>query len=131
LFWKKKNKDKDEGKLFKAPPADRGAFRVYPSKENPVKLKVGETDLTASDISAGGISFDNNNFKLGATYPMELNLPKGKGTFNLQTEVLKIDDQNVCRCKILGLSPEQEDVIHSYILDRQKEEIAEKKNKNL
>jgi hypothetical protein len=92
---------------------------------------VGGTSLNAVDISAGGISFDNKNFKLGATYSMEMVLPQGRGTFDAKTEILKIDDKEVCRCKIIGLSPDQEDGVHSYILDRQKEEIAQKKHRSL
>jgi hypothetical protein len=130
LFWKKKSKDTGGKKLFKNPTETRGSFRVYPSKENPILLKVGSTSLNAVDISAGGISFDNKAFKLGAKYPMELTLPKGKGTYNVSTEVLKIDEKNVCRCKIVGLNPDQEDGVHSYILARQKEEIAQKKYKD-
>jgi hypothetical protein len=126
LFWKKKNKD--EGKLFKAPPADRGAFRVYPSKENPVTIKVGNAKLIAIDISAGGISFVNTDFKNGATYPLEITLPE-KETINVETTIHKIDDKNICRCSIVGLSEYQEDQIHSYILARQKEEIAQNKGK--
>lgn len=128
MFWKKKTKDTGK-KLFKNPTETRGAFRVYPSKENPIIIKVGSTDLIAVDISAGGISFDNKNFKKGATYPLEVTLPRGKGTFTVETEVLKIDDKDVCRCKIVGLNPDQEDQVHSYILDRQKEEIAQRKGR--
>ena len=128
MFWKKKNKDTGN-KLFKNPTETRGSFRVYPSKENPILLKVGTTALDAVDISAGGISFDNKGFIIGEKYPMEITLPKDKGSFKVGTEILKIDDKNVCRCIILSLNPDQEDAIHSYILDRQKEEIAEKKLK--
>ena len=130
MFWKKKTKE-TEKKLFTSPAGTRGSFRVYPSKENPIILKVGSTSLNAVDISSGGISFDNKNFKLGATYSMEMVLPQGRGTFNAKTEILKIDDTEVCRCKIIGLSPDQEDGVHSYILDRQKEEIAQKKHRSL
>lgn len=130
LFWKKKSKDTGK-KLFKNPSETRGAFRVYPSKENPIIIKVGSTDLIAVDISAGGISFDNKKFKLGATYPLEITLPKGKGTFTVKTEILKIDDKDVCRCKIVGLSDDQEDQVHSYILSRQKEEIAQGKGRGI
>ena len=89
-------------------------------------LKVGSTSLKASDISASGISFENKDFKLGEKYPMELTLPDKK-TMLLKTEILKIDERNVCRCQILGLNPNQEDAIHSYILARQKEEIGKGK----
>ena len=129
MFWKKKTKDTGK-KLFKNPTETRGAFRVYPSKENPIIIKVGTTSLEAVDISAGGISFNNKGFKLGATYPMEIVLPRGKGPMNVKTEILKIDDRDVCRCKIIGLSEQQEDEVHSYILARQKEEIAQKRSRS-
>ena len=58
--------------MFKSPSEVRGSFRVYPSEENPILLKVGDVKLKAVDISAGGISFDNKDFELGATYPMQI-----------------------------------------------------------
>ncbi|MDC0946513.1 PilZ domain-containing protein [Nitrospinaceae bacterium] len=129
MFWKKKTKDKDtSNKLFKNPTATRGAFRVYPSKEKPILLKIGSTPLSALDISASGVSFSNKDFKLGEKYSMELTLPNDQ-TMELETEILKIDEKNICRCKIMGLNPEQEDAIHYYILARQKEELAEKQQK--
>ena len=132
MFWKKKNKDEGEGegKLFETPDADRGAFRVYPSKDKPVNIKVGGNQLTACDISAGGISFENKNFTKDETYSLELTLPIINETYVLETKVHKIDDKDICRCSILGLSEDQEDKIHSYILARQKEEISENKGKS-
>ena len=129
MFWKKKTKDKDtSNKLFKNPTATRGAFRVYPSKEKPIELKIGSTTLNASDISASGVSFPNQDFKLGEKYSMELTLPNDE-IMKLETEILKIDEKNICRCKIMGLNSDQEDAIHYYILARQKEELAEKQQK--
>ena len=127
MFWKKKNKE-TSNKLFKNPTTTRGAFRVYPSKEKPILLKIGSTPLNALDISASGVSFSNKDFKLGEKYSMELTLPNDQ-TMELETEILKIDEKNICRCKIMGLNPEQEDAIHYYILARQKEELAEKQQK--
>ena len=129
MFWKKKTKDTST-KLFKNPTITRGAFRVYPSKEKPIELKIGSTPLNASDISASGVSFPNQDFKLGEKYSMELTLPNDE-IMKLETEILKIDEKNICRCKIMGLDPDQEDTIHYYILARQKEELAQKKHKNL
>ena len=126
MFWKKKTKETK--KLFKNPTTTRGAFRVYPSKEKPIELIIGSTPLNASDISASGVSFANQDFKLGEKYPMELTLPNEQ-TMKLETEILKIDEKNICRCKIIGLNPDQEDAIHFYILARQKEELAEKQQK--
>ena len=127
MFWKKKTKDTST-KLFKNPTITRGAFRVYPSKERPILLKIGSTPLSALDISASGVSFSNKDFKLGEKYSMELTLPNDQ-TMELETEILKIDEKNICRCKIMGLDPDQEDAIHYYILARQKEALAEKQQK--
>ncbi|MGY8714583.1 MAG: PilZ domain-containing protein, partial [Verrucomicrobiia bacterium] len=96
----------------------------------PILLKIGSTPLSASDISASGVSFPNEDFKLGEKYSMELTLPNEQ-IMKLETEILKIDEKNICRCKIMGLDPDQEDTIHYYILARQKEELAQKKHKNL
>ena len=57
MFWKKNKKDADGKKqLFEMPEGNRGAFRVYPSDEEPilVKIKGGKTSK-AVDICAGGI----------------------------------------------------------------------------
>ena len=127
MFWKKKTKETST-KLFKNPTTTRGAFRVCPSKEKPILLKIGSTPLSALDISASGVSFSNKDFKLGEKYSMELTLPNDE-IMKLETEILKIDEKNICRCKIIGLNPDQEDAIHFYILARQKEELAEKQQK--
>ena len=127
MFWKKKNKENGPKKLFKMPTETRGAFRVYPSEENPILVKVDGKEMLAIEISSGGISFENQGFKLGATYSMEIKLPKDAKPIDAKAEVLKIDDTNICRCKILALNPEQEDDIHHYVLSRQKEEIAGKR----
>ena len=48
MFWKK-NKEKEK-KMFESPSEVRGSFRVYPSEENPILLKVGDVKLKAVDI---------------------------------------------------------------------------------
>ena len=98
MFWKK-NKDKEKKGMFKSPSEVRGSFRVSPADEHPILLKVGDVKLKAVDISAGGISFDNKDFELGATYPMQIVLPRNNGHYKVETEILKIDEKNVCRCK--------------------------------
>ncbi|KMP11738.1 hypothetical protein UR09_02695 [Candidatus Nitromaritima sp. SCGC AAA799-A02] len=132
MFWKKKNKDGDSGKkrMFKMPSETRGAFRVTPSPSAPIMLNVEGTEMKAVDISSGGISFDNvKNYKLKGTYSCEIRLPKDTGPIPSKVEILKIDDTNVCRCRVAGLNQDQEDRIHHYVLQRQKEELAEKRTK--
>ena len=115
--------------MFKMPAETRGAFRVYPSSQKPIVLVVGTTTLNAVDISSGGISFENKGFKSGTVYPMKISFPDIKSEVSVKTKILKIDDKNICRCSILEINEEEEDAIHSYVLSRQKEELAERKNK--
>ncbi|MCH8156908.1 MAG: PilZ domain-containing protein [Nitrospinae bacterium] len=131
MFWKKKSKEEDGKKrLFKMPTETRGAFRVLPAPDAPIVMKVEGKTMNAVDISSGGISFDNNNYKLKASYSIELMLPKDAGPpIVAKAVVLKIDETDVCRCKVEGLNPDQEDRVHHYVLERQKQELAEKKNK--
>jgi len=129
LFWKKKKSDDAPKQLFKMPAETRGAFRVYPSDKDPVMVVVDGKSLKAVDISAGGISFENIGFKNKATYSMELSLPNSVMEIKVKVEILKIDEGNICRCKMVGMNQEQEDEVHHYILERQKEELIEKKYK--
>ncbi len=131
MFWKKKKAEDEFGgkKLFKMPTETRGAFRVYPSKGNPIILKFDGKTVSAVDISSGGISFDNKGFQKGTSYTVEMTLPKDPEPITAKMVIIKIDEKEVCRCSISELSPEQEDQIHSYVLRRQKEELAEKKHR--
>ncbi len=61
--------------MFKMPSETRGAFRVYPSESAPIVLNVDGKTMNAVDISSGGISFANHNYKLKGTYDCEIKLP--------------------------------------------------------
>ena len=50
--------------MFEAPEGNRGTFRVYPSDDNPILIKIkGGKTSKAVDICAGGISFPNDNYE--------------------------------------------------------------------
>lgn len=132
MFWKKKNKENDGKKrMFKMPTETRGAFRVYPSADAPIVLTIEGKKINAVDISSGGISFNNDDYKLKSTYDCGISLPTdgGGNPIAAKVQVLKIDDTNVCRCTVTGINQEQEDQIHHYVLERQKQELIEKKVK--
>ena len=130
MFWKKKKKE--EKKLFEVPEGNRGAFRVYPSDDEPilVKIKGGKTSK-AVDICAGGISFPNDNYENGATYDCKIKLTREIDPFAAKVIIHKIDDKNICRCSIVEMTDEQDDMVHHYVLERQKNEIEEKQKKSL
>ena len=130
MFFKKKKQE--EKKMFEMPEGNRGAFRVYPSDEEPilVKIKGGKTSK-AVDICAGGISFPNDNYENGATYDCKIKLTRDIDPFAAKVIIHKIDDKNICRCSIVEMTDEQDDMVHHYVLERQKDEIEEKQKKQL
>ena len=127
MFWKKK---KEEKKMFEVPEGNRGSYRVYPTDDEPIliKLKGGKTSK-AVDICAGGISFPNDNHEIGSTHDCKIKLSRDVEPFAAKVIIHKIDDGNVCRCSITDTTDEQDDMVHHYVMERQKEDIIAKKTK--
>ena len=117
--------------MFEMPEGNRGAFRVYPSDDAPILIKIkGGKTTKAVDICAGGISFPNDNYEKGATYECKIKLTRDLDPFAAKVIIHKIDDKDICRCSIVESTNEQDDMVHHYVLERQKEEIDEKPEKN-
>ena len=133
MFWNKKQKDEDgKKKMFEVPEGNRGSFRCYPSDDAPILIKIkGGKTSKAVDICAGGISFPNDNYENGTTYDCKIKLTRDIEPFAAQVIIHKIDDKNICRCSIVDLTDEQDDLVHHYVLERQKEELEEKKKGQL
>ena len=131
MFWKKNKKDEGgKKKMFEMPEGNRGAFRVYPSDDEPILIKIkGGKTSKAVDICAGGISFPNDNYEKGATYDCKIKLSRELDPFPAKVIIHKIDDKDICRCSIVDMTDDQDDMVHHYVLERQKEEVEEKKKK--
>lgn len=130
MFWKNWDKDNKPAPLINIPPMTpetRTAFRVSPSPENPLVAKIEGKNVLALDISAGGMAFENNHFLEGAVYSAEFTLPGIQETFSVKLEILEIRENKQCRAKFQGLSKRQEDMIHYYALNRQKEDLQKDK----
>lgn len=122
LFWKKKNK---EEKKLKAPKEARQAYRVAPDPEKPLFLNMGGTSLEIIEISSGGLAFKNQGFQAGSTHMIDFVLPTG-GSINARIKILRIDEENICRCNFTNLDMASEDSLHRYVLVRQKEDLRSK-----
>ena len=72
-------------------------------------------------------SFDNKGYKLNTTLSVEMSIPQLTKPLIGKLKIVKIDDKDSCKCIIQGMTPEQDDLVHNYVLKRQKEEIDEKK----
>jgi hypothetical protein len=127
LFW---NKKKEEKKMFEVPEGNRGSYRVYPSDDEPILIKIkGGKTSKAVDICAGGISFPNDDHEVGSTHECKIKLSRDVEPFAAKVIIHKIDDTNVCRCSITDTTDEMDDMVHHYVMGRQREDIQAKKTK--
>ena len=119
MFWKKKNKP---DKKIKAPEEARQAYRVATDSEHPLHLNIEGKSLEIVEVSSGGLAFKNQGLATGSTHMIDLVLPTG-GAFKTRIKILRIDEDNICRCNFVNLDVDSEDALHRYVLVRQKEDL--------
>jgi len=110
------------------PNEARKAFRVTPSPNAPLKATLNETSIEILNISSVGLCCKKNDLEVGKIYPAEIVLPSESKTISVSAEILENNEDNNCRCRFLDLSLDFENLIHLYVLNRQKE-VQENKNK--
>ncbi len=119
MFWKKKIKQDEK---LKAPKEARQAYRVSPDTENPLLLSLEGQSLEILEISSGGLAFKNKGFKAENTYKVDFVLPTG-GAIKTHIKILRIDEEEICRCNFVNLDTRSEDALHRYVLVRQKDDL--------
>ena len=119
MFWKKKNKPE---KQLKVPEEARQSYRIAPDPEDPLFLNLDGNLLEIVEISSGGLAFKNQGLKENSSYMIDFVLPTG-GIIKTRIKILRIDDEDVCRCNFLDLDVESEDALHRYVLVRQKDDL--------
>lgn len=125
MFWKEKQ---DNLELFSFESEDRRkAYRVVPHENFPIVFEFGGEEVQAINIGAGGLAFKNKGFKKGDTQTIELLLPSQNVTLAPILKINTIDDQDVCHCEFSTISEDEVELIHQYVLKRQKEIIQSKK----
>jgi hypothetical protein len=120
LFWKKKIKQDEK---LKAPKEARQAYRVSPDTENPLLLSLEGQSLEILEISSGGLAFKNKGFKAENTYKVDFVLPTG-GAIRTHIKILRIDEEEICRCNFVNLDMKSENALHRYVLVRQKDDLS-------
>ncbi len=124
MFWKKKTNDKE---LLEYDSSNRReCFRLECEILGPATATYKRRQARIIDISAGGISFECKNCKVGEIGDLQLELP-GKRTDNLTlpTKIVTITNNITCHCQFTIIDEEATEIIHQYILLRQ---IAAKRN---
>jgi hypothetical protein len=119
LFWKKKNKKNPLG--FSAPKfGPRESFRVRPSLDEPLFIRINDKSESIFDISSGGLSFGNTGLSLHKTYTVTFDLPDDGLAIIAEVLIVRIKNDEICYAQFIGLSQKTEDRIHEYVLQRQK-----------
>jgi len=119
LFWKKKNKKEEK---LKPPEEARQAYRVAPDSENPLFINLEGASLEVVEVSSGGLAFKNQGLKAGSAYMIDFVLPTG-GLIKTRIKILRIDEEDICRCNFINLDVDSEDSLHRYVLVRQKDDL--------
>ena len=118
MFWKRKRNDSE---MFSYKTDDRRTFfRVCPSEEEPMVFQFGEKKVRVINISAGGLSFNNNDFSVKETHPVDFDLPGQDSKISTVLEIVGIDQKNICHCRFKGIEEDAVEEIHQYVLIRQK-----------
>jgi c-di-GMP-binding flagellar brake protein YcgR len=126
LFWKKKGEKPKN--LIKSTPEVRGAFRVQPLLKQPISFLYSGKKVNAMDISAGGISFKNNDFLDGKTENIKFKLPGDPRVIEVKLQIVRmIKEKTVCCCQFIDMEPDQGDQVARYILERQKYDLRMQK----
>ncbi|MFH1156578.1 MAG: PilZ domain-containing protein [Pseudomonadota bacterium] len=132
MFWKKKQPHNEP--FAYETPGQREAFRYCPDETDALNIVVEGTPHRVSNISAGGLSFVCNSATKGDRLRAQLDLSehglRSAEAFDLSITVLDRDPDGTCRCLFTGLTPDQQENIHRYLLIKQKQKIQEKKNRD-
>ena len=124
---------KNSGLLFEFIDEGRRAFfRIKPSKKEPINIFIGSDKYHIKDICAGGIGFsirsEGEELKREKEYPFELRLPLINEVISGVVRIVHISHR-IYHSTFVGLSSEDTEKIHLFVLERQKEDLREKGKK--
>ena len=123
MFWKKKKKV--ESRIEVDDSEVRGAFRVEPPVDKPIRFSFLGKDIIVKDISVTGISFANEGFEIGMKDKINLCLPGVSKELSVEVEIVAIiAAKNLCGTKFNGLSEQQDDLLSKYIVNAQKNTLS-------
>ena len=101
---------------------NRTAYRVVPDPDDPVILQLDGQLSRVLEISATGFSTPPDVVPPGRRYPFSLDIPTAAAPINGYVDVLP-EQGGELHCQFVDLSADELDVLHHYVLVRQKEAI--------
>lgn len=128
MFWKKKTPQNNKLEITHTSTDKRDAFRYEFKEGYGLKIKFMGNDIEVLDISAGGLAFKNQGFsQFDADFiRFELQIPNfsGDSSFFAGLRILRIDSNDICHCIFEQCSLEQHELIHKFVLEMQKNDLA-------
>jgi hypothetical protein len=99
----------------------RSAYRVVPDPDDPIILQLDGKLTRVLDISATGFSAPVNVVKAGRRYPFSIDLPTTAAPLNGYVDALPNTEDGDLHCQFVDLSADAVDLLHHYVLVRQKD----------
>lgn len=126
MFWKKKKPETNT--LTHETKDNRQNFRYDFKEGEAIHVVFKEKTVTVLNISAGGMAFKNMGFEQFDFdfIKFSLDIPnfKGNRTFFAGLRILKINREETCHCIFEQCSLDQHELIHKYVLEMQKNDLA-------
>ena len=104
--------------------AGRSAYRVAPDTHDPVVLMIEDRIYRVINISATGISCTGPELDLQMRYRVKLLLREEDQPMTLHLDVVTQRD-GAYHCRFVELSEATQEVLHQYVLQRQKQVIRQ------
>ncbi|MFZ5585557.1 MAG: PilZ domain-containing protein [Thermodesulfobacteriota bacterium] len=126
MFWKKKKSSQpDDSFKIEFEESPRYYFRVRPAPDRPVYMQIGGRRHEVYDISAGGLAIWAPELQEGQKISGLLHLPEGERPVPLIMVVRNMGAEGLVGGQFAKIRDSDRELIHYYVLKRQKEEIAE------
>ncbi len=106
-----------------ARPSGRSSYQVVPDPDDPVILQLDGQLTRVLEVSASGFTSPANVVKSGRRYMYSLDLPTATMSIKGYVDVLPERADEELSCVFVDLSADELDMLHHYVLLRQKEAI--------
>ena len=128
MFWKKKKTTIKKTDISHETRDKRKAYRYEFNDSQRLQIQFKDKPIQILNISAGGVAFKNNGFaQLDFDFiKITLDIPNFNGdtTFYAGLRILNIDAEDICHCIFEECALEQHELIHKYVLEMQKRDLA-------
>ena len=126
MFWKKKKPVTDT--IVPDSDDQRESYRYEFEEGQGFEMIFQGKTVTVLNISAGGLAFKNSGFKQFDTdfVKFTLDIPNftGNTDFYAGLRILNISENDICHCIFEQCSLDQHELIHKYVLEMQKNDLA-------